>query len=482
MIGEELGLLGALVVLALFGVIIVRGLRLTAKIEEPFDQYLAFGLTVLLGLQALIHMGVVMGLDADEGPGVAVHQLRRIGHGDQLDGGGNIAGTVAPETVAMRVIFAGGGTGGHLFPGLAVAREFQRRDSMTEILFVGTEQGIEYRVLPKEGFRLGNDTGERTQGQRHSRRARCALRRAREPAAFVDDHPRFSSGLHHRSGRLCLRAGATRGEVGGIRCAIMEQNLRPGFTNKLLARFVDRVFTAYRESAAYFSGARVVETGNPVRWQKLPAVAKRAKFSAVGFRRQRRRAPDQFRCGRSAETTDGSQGRAVHHAQTGQADFAAIKAAYESLPFAAEVTPFIDKWMRRTRRRIWSFVAPARPPWRSLRLSAKRRYWCPILTRFTTISAATRRRFTRSRRRRDDFGSGIERRNFGGTNSGLSFRSANGSSKWRRRPVAWGGPKPRHESSMSVTLLCEDNVRTVTGIPCCKKSTRFISLASAASA
>jgi cell division protein FtsW len=66
-IGEELGLLGALAVLALFGVIIARGLRLTAKIEEPFDQYLAFGLTVLLGLQALIHMGVVMGLMPTKG-------------------------------------------------------------------------------------------------------------------------------------------------------------------------------------------------------------------------------------------------------------------------------------------------------------------------------------------------------------------------------------------------------------------------------
>ena len=50
----------------------------------------------------------------------------------------------------MRVIFAGGGTGGNLFPGLAVAREFQRRDTRVEILFVGTEQGIEFRVLPKE--------------------------------------------------------------------------------------------------------------------------------------------------------------------------------------------------------------------------------------------------------------------------------------------------------------------------------------------
>ena len=54
----------------------------------------------------------------------------------------------------MRVILAGGGTGGHLFPGLAVAREFHRRDAATEILFVGTEQGIEFRVIPKEGFKL----------------------------------------------------------------------------------------------------------------------------------------------------------------------------------------------------------------------------------------------------------------------------------------------------------------------------------------
>ncbi|MGN6720044.1 MAG: glycosyltransferase, partial [Candidatus Binatia bacterium] len=54
----------------------------------------------------------------------------------------------------MRILFAGGGTGGHLFPGIAVAREFQRRDRRNEMLFVGTERGIEFRVLPNEGFNL----------------------------------------------------------------------------------------------------------------------------------------------------------------------------------------------------------------------------------------------------------------------------------------------------------------------------------------
>ncbi len=99
-IGEELGLLGAFVVLALFGVIILRGLRLTSRIEEPFDQYLAFGLTVLLGFQALIHMGVVMGLDADQGTGAAVYQLWRLSHADQSGGGRHFAEPIAPEGIA----------------------------------------------------------------------------------------------------------------------------------------------------------------------------------------------------------------------------------------------------------------------------------------------------------------------------------------------------------------------------------------------
>ena len=223
---------------------------------------------MLFGLQALIHMGVVMGLDADQRTGFAVHQLRRIGHGDQFGGGGYIAGAVAPETLAMRVIFAGGGTGGHLFPGLAVAREFQRRDRTTEILFVGTEQGIEFRVLPKEGFKLETLTvkGLKGRGLRGMfdalygvpaslLRSRAIIRRFR-PDCII--------GLGgYASGPLLLA-----GRLAGIRCAIMEQNLRPGFTNKLLARWVDRVFTAYRDSANYFPRARVIETGNPVRWQK----------------------------------------------------------------------------------------------------------------------------------------------------------------------------------------------------------------------
>jgi UDP-N-acetylglucosamine--N-acetylmuramyl-(pentapeptide) pyrophosphoryl-undecaprenol N-acetylglucosamine transferase len=243
----------------------------------------------------------------------------------------------------MRVIFAGGGTGGHLFPGLAVAREFQRRDVRTEILFVGTEQGIEFRVLPKEGFKLETLTVKGIKG-RGVRGIMDALYGV--PASFVRSlaiirrfRPDCIIGLGgYASGPLLLA-----GRVTGVCCAIMEQNLRPGFTNKILARLVQRVFTSYPQSAEFFRGARLVETGNPVRWQKLPEIKKRNKFSllvfggSAGARRINFAVVDALK-----ELTDLKAELFLMH-QTGQADHAAIKEAYAALPFEAEVTPFIDR-------------------------------------------------------------------------------------------------------------------------------------------
>jgi UDP-N-acetylglucosamine--N-acetylmuramyl-(pentapeptide) pyrophosphoryl-undecaprenol N-acetylglucosamine transferase len=243
----------------------------------------------------------------------------------------------------MRVIFAGGGTGGHLFPGLAVARELQQRDPMTEILFVGTEQGIEARVLPREGFKFETIPvrGLKGRGIRGLLDAAWGVPAGllRSLAIIRNFRPDLIIGLGGYASGPVLLAGRLR----RFPCAIMEQNLRPGFTNKLLARFVDRVFTSYRESGAYFSGGKVLEMGNPVRWRKLPAVKPSGKFvllifgGSTGAHRINLAVVDALR-----RLTDIAGELQIIH-QTGQADFAAIKAAYDSLPFAAEVLPFIEK-------------------------------------------------------------------------------------------------------------------------------------------
>jgi UDP-N-acetylglucosamine--N-acetylmuramyl-(pentapeptide) pyrophosphoryl-undecaprenol N-acetylglucosamine transferase len=242
----------------------------------------------------------------------------------------------------MRVILAGGGTGGHLFPGLAVAREFQRRDSTTEILFIGTAQGIEFRVLPKEGFKLQTleIKGIKGRGLRGWLDAAYGvpLSLLRSSAIMKKFRPDCVIGLGgYASGPAVLVA-----KLVGTPCAIMEQNLRPGFTNKLLGGLVHRVFTAYSQSAGFFPGAHVIETGNPVRWQNLPAVAKRDKFSllvfggSAGARRINYAVVEALKC-----LIDLKDEIFITH-QTGALDFAAIEKAYAALPFDAEVTPFIE--------------------------------------------------------------------------------------------------------------------------------------------
>src|SRR5262245_27083954 len=242
----------------------------------------------------------------------------------------------------MRVIFAGGGTGGHLYPGLAVARELQQRDSIMEILFVGTAQGIETRVIPQESFRLETIPvrGLKGKGVRGLLDAVWGI-----PAGLLRSlkimrnfRPEVIIGLGgYASGPVLLA-----GKLLGLRCVIMEQNLQPGFTNKFLARFVDRVFTSYRQSSVYFSAGKVLETGNPVRWHKLPAVARSEKFvllvfgGSAGAHRINLAVVDAMK-----RLTDLAGGLQIIH-QTGQADFAAIKEAYESFPFEAEVLTFIE--------------------------------------------------------------------------------------------------------------------------------------------
>lgn len=243
----------------------------------------------------------------------------------------------------MRVILAGGGTGGHLFPGLAVAREFQQRDVNSTIMFVGTAQGIERRIIPAEGFTLEMIPvkGLKGRGLRGWLDALYGV-----PAGLCRSltiirrfRPDLVIGLGGYAAGPCVLAAKLR----RLPCAIMEQNLRPGFTNRTLARIVDRVFTAYPESVGYFSRARVTDSGNPVRWRTLPQVERSAKFTllifggSAGAHRVNIAAVEAL----AQLQALGTLLRVIH--QTGQADFSSVQQAYAALPFECEVLPFIDK-------------------------------------------------------------------------------------------------------------------------------------------
>ena len=243
----------------------------------------------------------------------------------------------------MRVIMAGGGTGGHLFPGLAVARALQGRSEMTQILFVGTARGIESRVLPREGFPLETLPIKGIKG-----RGACGVAEALWglPISLVRSfqiirrfEPDCIVGLGGYASGPLLLAGRMR----AIPCAIMEQNLRPGLTNRILGKVVDRVFVSYEQSSAFFPRARVVASGNPVRWRELPQVTQSARFTLLVFGGSAGAHKINLSLVDALESMrDLAPELKIIH-QTGVADFAWAKQAYAALPFDVELFPFIER-------------------------------------------------------------------------------------------------------------------------------------------
>jgi UDP-N-acetylglucosamine--N-acetylmuramyl-(pentapeptide) pyrophosphoryl-undecaprenol N-acetylglucosamine transferase len=165
----------------------------------------------------------------------------------------------------MRVIFAGGGTGGHIYPAIAMAREILRRESKSKVLFVGTREGVESRILPQEGLELQTLQVMGWKGKKKTERLKALLVL---PRALKDSfsilrtfQPDAVIGVGgFVSGPLVLAASLARRKT-----MLQEQNSVPGMTNRILGRLVRRVYTAYHESHSYFPKEKVLQTGNPIR-------------------------------------------------------------------------------------------------------------------------------------------------------------------------------------------------------------------------
>lgn len=167
--------------------------------------------------------------------------------------------------MTLRILIAGGGTGGHLFPGVAIAEEIRARHADAEVTFVGTKRGIEARVLPELGWPLEliEVSGLKTVGAAGAIRGLFRLPRAYWQArALVKRHrPDVVIGVGgYASGPVVLAA-----RLRGIPTAICEQNSIPGLTNKLLGRLARAVFLSFDESRRFFHPNKILMTGNPVR-------------------------------------------------------------------------------------------------------------------------------------------------------------------------------------------------------------------------
>ena len=164
----------------------------------------------------------------------------------------------------MKVLIAAGGTGGHIYPGIAVAKEILRRDAGSEVLFVGTARGLEKKIVPENSFQLSliNSAGLKNVGFVGKLKGLIVLPRSFWEArkilkGFAPDVVVGAGG--YVSGPVLLTA-----HFMGFPTLVMDSNALPGFTNRQLARFVDKAALTF-DAAIPFFGQKGVVTGNPVR-------------------------------------------------------------------------------------------------------------------------------------------------------------------------------------------------------------------------
>jgi UDP-N-acetylglucosamine--N-acetylmuramyl-(pentapeptide) pyrophosphoryl-undecaprenol N-acetylglucosamine transferase len=244
--------------------------------------------------------------------------------------------------MARTILIAAGGTGGHLFPGVAVADELRRRDPQTRVVFVGTPRGLESRLVPRAGYELELLPVLPLNGVGFARMMRgllalpggmvraAALVRRLRPAAVLGVGG-------YAGGPVVLAAALLR-----VPTVILEPNARPGFTNRRLRPFVGHAACAYEEARADF-GRKGVLTGNPVRggFARLPRKAHQAPFTLLAFGgSQGSRVLNRALVAALPSLPGPDRLRVVH--QTGEAMREEVAAAYAAAGREAEVLAFLD--------------------------------------------------------------------------------------------------------------------------------------------
>jgi UDP-N-acetylglucosamine--N-acetylmuramyl-(pentapeptide) pyrophosphoryl-undecaprenol N-acetylglucosamine transferase len=240
----------------------------------------------------------------------------------------------------MRMIIAGGGTGGHLFPGIAVAEALAAHGG-TDVLFVGSRYGIEATAVPHAGFafRALHVRGLRGRGWRGVAALAwqlplALLRSWRIIGAF---RPALVLGLGgYASVPVVLAAWLRR-----VPSVLMEQNAHPGLANRLLGRVARRVCTTFTESERFFPPGRAVRTGNPVRALRSaaqPAVGRFTLFVFGGSQGAHTINVAAVEAVRMVAAELPSL-RVIH--QTGSADAEWVQRCYREMGVDAEVCPFI---------------------------------------------------------------------------------------------------------------------------------------------
>ena len=246
----------------------------------------------------------------------------------------------------MRVLIAGGGTGGHLFPGIALAEEIVTRHPKNDVVFVGTDRGLEARVVPANGFVF---EAIRSRGLKGMGLIKLALGLMLLPVSFISAlgllrkyRPDVVVGVGgYSSGPVVLMAWLLR-----IPTAIQEQNALPGLTNRVLAKFVDAIFVSFDAAVRFFPAKRAHALGNPIRRGLLENFLRskvaHERFTLLIFGGSLGARGLNTRVIEALPHLQDLKNKVHIIHQTGKNDLETVKKGYADQNFPAEVREFID--------------------------------------------------------------------------------------------------------------------------------------------
>jgi UDP-N-acetylglucosamine--N-acetylmuramyl-(pentapeptide) pyrophosphoryl-undecaprenol N-acetylglucosamine transferase len=249
--------------------------------------------------------------------------------------------------MAGTILIAAGGTGGHLFPGIAVADELVRRDATTRVVFVGTPRGLESRLVPRAGHALEllpirplNAVGP---GRLLLGLLALPWAMVRALALVLRLRPAAVLGIGgYAGGPVTLLAA-----LSGVRTVILEPNARPGFTNRVLGPFVSVAACAWEETREAF-GRKGVVTGNPVRggFARLPRREHRLPLTLLAFGGSQGSQVLNHALVEALPLLPGPERLRIVH-QTGPRMRDEVAAAYATAGREGEVLPFLDDMVER---------------------------------------------------------------------------------------------------------------------------------------
>ena len=269
-IAEEWGFVGATILLGAFLFWTLLGFRIASSAPDLFGRLLAIGLTGIVALGAFLHMGITMGVLPTTGVSLPFISAGGTGIVVALASPGCCSTSPRnepPDVSGARILFTGGGTGGHLYPALNIAAAIRLRDPAAECFFVGSRRGIESGVLPESGVPhrlLPLEPIRRARPWRNWRLlATAPAVISGIAAAFRAFRPQVVVG----TGGYVSGPALAWARLKGVPIVLQEQNAEPGFVTRLMARHARQVHLGYPEARGRLDvgpATRVFDSGNPV--------------------------------------------------------------------------------------------------------------------------------------------------------------------------------------------------------------------------